>query len=228
MDIVHRRAVQALRALARDEALGLACTRCDSRESEWVRRAFHKGELLDKCLGVFSLHNPERPDLPWPAVVFLVRHARGPDQAMLSLYLGPDEVWTVVDEYPLEVEGGERRMPIDWSRYAGDPKGPPGVVNGDDAGLPAGAPPTVVPPEVRRTGPASVPVAAPPGTPRPPSSPRSRGGVARPSRGRNGGSRRGSPSAKPAAAAAAAPPASPATRPSRLELLVQLLRLLDG
>lgn len=214
-DVVHRRAGQLLASMTRDDLLSQAVACVRSPSLSWVRRAHAAGRLRSHCCGLFELLNHDRPDLPWPGVLFLVGVEAGPGSpacASLCVYLGPDERWTVVEEEPVAVPEGGRRLLVNWAQYAGDPLGPPGVINGDAAEGEA-----VV--DVRRTDPQVSPAAPARGTPRPSRSSGSRGGAARRSRPRKKGSRGGSPKA--------ALPAEAASRPSRLELLVELLRRLD-
>lgn len=240
MDITHRRAGQELLGLSRQQALDLACTVCDRKRMGWVRSAYRAGQLDAKCLGRFLLENAERPDLRWPAVAFVVASrsvgGRPSQQALLSLYFGPDEKWSVADEEPVGMPDGERRLVVSWAQYSGDSKGLPGVVNGDDAGGQA----ELFSPE----RPVARPVAAqtiPPaasdddGPPEPPPASARRRRTGTGTRGsacpsaRRPSVRAGPPRSSPAASAAAPTPSvQPASLTPKQEILLRFLRLLDG
>lgn len=217
MDHPHRRAGAELLRLQRGEALQLACSLCKDAATAWVSRAYRGGRLDAKCLGRFALVNPERPDLPWPAVVFLVASrtlgAELGQQAMLSLYLSPEGSWVCAVEPPTTLPDGTRRVVVAWEQYAGDAAGPPGVVNGDDAsGTAPVSPATPSRPELTDDEPVDPPAR-----------------VAR----RSGRNRPGTASDRkpprrprpPAAGLPASPPPPPAAQ-QRLELVLRLLRLL--
>ncbi len=124
-------ALDALLELTRDQAARIAADRCPVR---WVGPADRAGVLEALCLGRFDLVNPDRPDLPWPAVLFVFsRPKSGLHPAVCckaALYMSPDGDWEVSADEPVETSTG-RRLLIDWSQYRGDRQGPPGLVNGD-------------------------------------------------------------------------------------------------
>ncbi len=131
-DIVVGDALDSLLALTRDQAAAIAVQRC---RVPWVAKAARAKTLEVVCLGRFDLANPERPDLPWPSVVFLLSRPKlGVHPAVccsVALYWSPDGDWETSDREPVETPTGDRRLLIDWSQFAGDPDGPPGLVNGD-------------------------------------------------------------------------------------------------
>lgn len=214
MDHPHRRAGAELLRLERGQALQLACSLCKDPATAWVSRAYRGGRLDVKCLGRFALVNPERPDLPWPAVVFLVASrtlgAELGQQAMLSLYLSPEGSWVCAVEPPTTLPDGSRRVVVAWEQYAGDAAGPPDVVNGDDA---SGTAPIV---PVRPSRPESIPADDEPVDP-----------PVRAAR-RSPRTRPGTPARRRPAPASPAPTAPALTPPAtqRLELVLRLLRLL--
>jgi hypothetical protein len=229
-ELAWRRAGDAVENISREDALHLACTLCDAGTCGWVRKAHlaREGALVAKCFGRFDLHNPERPDLPWPAIVFGVRQKSGPSQALLMLYYGIDPrhpnklCWQVNDEGPTDLPNGGRGIFVDVRRYTGNPKGPKGVVNGDDAGGPAvilGRPPSI------------------PEPPPPPLQPSETAASPQRSRSRAGAEvRRQARKCKPPAVEVARPSTqtpdsgTPSVQPSaKMELVLRLLRLLqDG
>lgn len=175
-DVVVGDALDALLELTRDQAARIAADRCPVR---WVRPADRAGVLEVLCLGRFDLVNPDRPDLPWPAVMFVFsRPAEGLHPAVCckaALYWAPEGGWEVSADEPVETATG-RRLLIDWSQYRGDRDGPAGLVNGDKIedvkpSRTASSPDTSRPETARK--PAAPPAAARPSASPLPAAPRS-------------------------------------------------------
>lgn len=230
-------AIAAVEKLTRDGALDLACSLCVDEQVRWIARAC-RGKYLDaKCLGRFWLANNDRPDLKWPAVVFAVASkTRGmlvSQQALLMLYYGPDAKWTVCVEEPVERDDGTRGLVVRWEQYLGDAKGPPGIVNGDDAGGPS--------PERRESVPASSAAMAPDSGNFAPSRPRSSPAPAQTPPAANGrvrraGARRKAAARSPKSEGSPGTPSSgtagiadsPAQMTPQQEFALRLLRLWQG
>lgn len=135
MDLVYVRAGRVLAGLTREQAIRLACEGASRQTAAWVRQAFRKDNLRVRCLGRFNLANPERPDLPWPALAFAVATKNPPhDRCVLTLYWSPVGEWAVDDHGEVQRPDGSRGVWVDPRQYAGDLNGPPGLLNGDDAG----------------------------------------------------------------------------------------------
>ncbi len=167
-DVVVGDALDSLLSLTRDQAAAIAVQK--SRIA-WVGKAARAGTLEVLCLGRFDLANPDRPDLPWPAVMFVLsRPQLGVHPAVcakVALYWAPEGDWEVSEDEPVETAAGDRRLLIDWSQFVGDPDGPPGLVNGDGdvavrPGRPPVAPSAMKPrPRMPEPSPAAPPVSEP-------------------------------------------------------------------
>lgn len=158
LDDLDRLAVLALDnllQLTRDQAVQIVGVLCrDEEDPVWWGRALREQAADALCLGRFDIVNPDRADLPWPAVlIVLCRRALPGDpgrSAVAALYWSPS-----AEEWEVSVRDGSE---VDWAQFAGDLDGEPGLVNGD---LARGG----VRPSSRSGGPRVESVAAPPRTP---------------------------------------------------------------
>lgn len=138
LPFLRRKALEALGSITRAQALDIACLKCAESESDWVTPLYRAGAIESLCLGRFDLENGYDPQLPWPAIMFLVRgRPGGPGSRMrscaLAVHLSMEQagVWVVSDGEPVTVstEGGV--LHINGRPFTGEPGGEAGVLNGD-------------------------------------------------------------------------------------------------